>query len=497
MKERTLRNAFAMLRTALALLLFLAPPFAMCNDAVAAPPEFPALDAAKRVRGELVSADFIHRTGEFRTAAGKLISFRMPPYAVFQYRGVEADLRDVPLGTELEFLLMPDENGQPTQLIATKHGDTADQEFRNRFIEFTKARGLAGWIDQTAGNLVTVTFFSGSPAEFETTWGSDFSQGKAVRVCVANNELRTWNPTSTGEHGMIVKAARVPITGVGCSGWQVTIKVDHMLEGFRQGRVVRVFGPGWKVRNQLFKECLINYGYQSRGSQYESPDFSENHAQHYPEQFPYRTDYGNQHLSWFQAEDDRPLPSYSEHLMLGELIRFDPATLSGQFKTEQTGEVMQFTMFSSGPKTPVIRFQTASRESSKRTRQQALPLGLRYRFHMYQDASGVFSRCSYISDEYSQLALNGYNYQIQKIDLPRGRIEVAWQSVPVQNYQKEKETPPPFGHSLLRISPETRVWKGETPAQLGSLRKGDALRINLTSEQPGQPAYCSDLWIIE
>lgn len=34
---------------------------------------FPKLEDARRVRGELVSADFVHRSGQFRTEKGELI----------------------------------------------------------------------------------------------------------------------------------------------------------------------------------------------------------------------------------------------------------------------------------------------------------------------------------------------------------------------------------------------------------------------------------------
>ena len=173
--------------------------------AVAAPPVFPPLGSAQSVRGELVSADFIHRSGQFRTASGELMSFTMPPYAIMTYQGAESDLRDVPLGTQLEFLLLPDDDGRLTRLVGTKHGQAPDEAQRKRFIEFTTARGLAGWIDHTAGKTLTVTFFSGNPDTFAANWGDAFAQGNDVSVCVANDELRTWQPTSCAERGTIVE----------------------------------------------------------------------------------------------------------------------------------------------------------------------------------------------------------------------------------------------------------------------------------------------------
>lgn len=164
-----------MLRKLAVLLVLFASSLVVRHSAIAAPPVFPPHGSEKSIRGELVSADFIHRSGKFRAANGELTSFTMPPYAIMTYLGTEADLRDVLLGTPMEFLLLPDEDGRLTRLAGTKHGQAPDAAQRKRFIEFTKARGLAGWVEKTAGKTLTVTFFSGSPDDFAATWGEDFS----------------------------------------------------------------------------------------------------------------------------------------------------------------------------------------------------------------------------------------------------------------------------------------------------------------------------------
>ncbi|MCE9606170.1 MAG: hypothetical protein K8U03_14835 [Planctomycetia bacterium] len=464
----------------------------LCNRLTAGADDlvFPALGSAQSVRGELVGADFIHRTGRFRTTDGELKHFSMPPYAIMSYRGTESDLRDVPLGTEMEFLLLPDEDGGLTRLVGTKHAGTFDAAQRKRFIEFTTARGIAGRVDRTAGKTLTVTFFSGDPELFATTWDRDFAQGKEVRVCVGNDELRTWQPTSCSERGTIVEVGSVPVEGYGCSGRRVVIQVNNMLEGFRRGRVVRVFGAGWKLQNQFFQECLINYGYMHRPT----PDFRECLAKHYPDQFPYRTDYGNRQLPWFQAKEGSQPPMYSEHVMFGELSDVDAANGSGEFKAEPTGEAVKFTMLDTGSRSSAVRFQTDSFEES-RSKLADLQLGVRYRFHMYQDAEGRFTRCGFICDDYSQATLNGFRYRIRNLDLERGRVEVQWQSLPVLNYQKDTETPPPYGQSVLRLVPETRVWKGKTAAASKMLKVGDMLKFNATGEFAGRPSHCVDVWI--
>lgn len=473
------------------------PVFLVCflnlvSAVSAEPPAFPPLGSEKSVHGELVETDFIHRSGKFRTASGELMRFTMPPYAIMTYQGVESDLRDVPLGTEMEFLLLPDEDGRLTRLVGTKHGQDPDETQRQRFIDFTKARGLAGWIDHTSGKMLTVTFFSGAPHAFAANWGDDFAKASGVSVCVANDELRTWQPTSCAERGTIIETQEVPIAGHGCSGRRVVIQVNNMLEGFRQGRVVRVFLPEWKVRNQFFQECLINYGYSAR----HAPDFRECLARHYPEQFPFRTDHGNRNLPWFRVQEGAPPPSYSEHVMFGELTRVDAATQSGEFRTEGSGEMVKFAMLNTGKKLPAIRFQSNNFEGAN-SRFADLRVGQRYRFHMFQDTGGDFTRCTFISDEYSNLVLNGINYQIRSFDLAQGRMEVTWQHVPVKNYNGDMETPPPYGQSVLRVVPETQVWKDKAPSVLSSLKTGDLLRLNLTAEFPGKPAHCSDLWVIE
>jgi hypothetical protein len=265
-----------------------------------------------------------------------------------------------------------------------------------------------------------------------------------------------------------------------------------MLEGFRQGRIVRVFGAGWKVRNQLYQECLINYGYSHRPI----PDFRECLAKHYPETFPYRTDYSNRHLPWFQIREGSPLPMYSEHLMFGDLIAVDVANSKGEFKTEQTGEVVKFKLIDPGPRASAVRYRADSFEGV-RSRLADLQFDQRYRFHMYQDPQGAFTLCSSISDEYSFCSLNNFNYQIRAIDLERGHVDVHWQSAPVTNYQKDQETPPPYGHSRFQFVPETRVWKDGSPISASTLKVGDYIRVNVTSEFPGRPTHCSDVWIIE
>ncbi len=80
------------------------------------PGEFPPLDSAHQVSGELVEADFVHRTGQFRRDSdGQLVNFTLPPFGTVAYLNAGADPRDVPLGTHLIFFLFQDENGTFSQ----------------------------------------------------------------------------------------------------------------------------------------------------------------------------------------------------------------------------------------------------------------------------------------------------------------------------------------------------------------------------------------------
>src|SRR5213082_2950128 len=63
------------------------------------PLEFPPHHSDRRISGELVGADFIHRTGQFRTStSGKLVEFTMPPYGAVNYLNAEAGCSTPPTG---------------------------------------------------------------------------------------------------------------------------------------------------------------------------------------------------------------------------------------------------------------------------------------------------------------------------------------------------------------------------------------------------------------
>ena len=540
------------------------------------PLEFPPHHSDRRIGGELVSVDFVHRSGQFRMSkTGELVDFTIPPYGAVNYLNAEADLRDLPLGTFFLFFLNQDADGKFTRLatmqdqftmdaghsfsyrldevklsegklLTTKQslpknqpdlgkkellvkdetrvwkgaaqvkladltaGDEllfnltgktatspgwcsdiwvgaethrlATENQRRRFAEFTKKRGVPGWIEKTEENFVTVTFFSGDDAGFKTELGKDFVAGIGGRgVCIANDELRTWNPPVDGEGYSIVEVRDVPRSGYGCSGVQVVFKVSNMLEGFRKGRVVRVFGPGWKLQDQFYGESLMGYGFGRMLNQ----ELVENVAKEYPEQFPFRTDYGNDHLPWFQVTPGQLPPPFAEHLVIGELVSADAATGTGRFRTERTGETVEFTLLPEG----AVKFLNAKATLAD------LPPGTRCRFSLFQDEKGAFTRASLVTDEFTRLASNVITHRIEALKLAEGKLLVAQQLPEVKNYNGDMERPPDIGRSELRVNETTRVWKGEAQIKLTDLAIGDLLLVNLTAEQKGAPSVCIDIWI--
>lgn len=501
------------------------------------PLEFPPHHSDRRISGELVSVDFVHRTGQFRaTKSGELMDFTMPPYGAINYLNAEADLRDVPLGTFLLFFLNQDADGKFTRLatmqdqftmdaghrfsyrldelklaegkllttkqsISKKQPDLGKKELlvkdetrvwkggaqvkladlapgdellfnltgktatspgwcsdiwvgaethqlatklqTDKFVGFTKKRGVPGWIEKTEGNFMTVTFFSGDAARFKTELGKDFVAGKGGRgVCIANDELRTWNPLVDGEGYSIVEVRDVPKSGYGCSGVQAVFKVSNMLEGFRKGRVVRVFGPGWKLQDQFYGESLMGYGFGRMLNQ----ELVENVPKEYPEQFPFRTDYGNAHVPWFKVQPGVLPPPFAEHLMIGELVSADAAAGTGRFRTERTGETVDFKLLPEG----TVKYLNAKGTLAD------LPPGTRCRFSMFQDEKGAFTLAGLVTDEFTRLASNVITHRIEALKLADGKLLVAQQLPEVKDYNGDMQRPPDISRCELRAAGERR-----------------------------------------
>jgi hypothetical protein len=282
----------------------------------------------------------------------------------------QVKLTDLALGTELLYNLIGrygDDPGWCTHLYvrARTHELTTERQ-RQRFTEYQKKRGLPGWVDKTEGNLITVSLFSGDAANFKKTFLDGWDVGREVSVCVANTELGTWNPPVDKERGSIVEMQRFPQDGYGASGVRLIVRVPYMLEGFRRGHVVRLFGQGWTIKDSNYGESLMNYGF----ARLQNVELLENPAREYPAQFPFRTDYCNDKLPWFQVKEGEAPPPFAEHVVYGELLKADAAAHAGQFRTERTGETVDFTLL----KTAAVRYLNAESVARRSAARHALPV---------------------------------------------------------------------------------------------------------------------------
>lgn len=438
--------------------------------------------------GALVAVDYIHRTGRYRDAKGELHDFTLAPEITAKYLHSEADLRELPLGILLHFTTSEDSSNaalRPTavedDVTRSRRDAPTTERQREKFAEFTRARGLSGRIEQTDAGTVTVAFFSMDPERFKSVWLPEFAVGKDAKVCVANDELRTWNPPVDGERGTVTKIEEFYLDLPGSAGVRMTFKVSNMLEGFRRGRIVRVFGPGWKVQDQFYGESLMGYGFGRMLHE----ELRENPAKEYPDQFPFRTEFGNYSLPWYQLRAGVVPPPYSEHVVYGALTNVDGSGTAGKFAMDRTGAIGEFTLIE----------KAVVQALGKPAKLSDLPLGMRCRFHLYQDEQGKFTRASLVSDEFSRLASNFETYRVTMFLRGERKLYVARQIPEVKDYNGDMQRPPDIGACELRVNDQTRVWRYAQAASLDDLREGEVLRVNLSGELPGKPSICTDIWL--
>ena len=449
------------------------------------PGEFPPLHSEHRVSGELVEADFIHRTGQFRKeGGGELVDFTLTPFAAVRYRNAEADLRDIPLGARCEFFLYQDATGAFTKAAAVQAESDADaaatEEQRKKHNAVLKVRGLAAWIDRVDGKKLTVTFF-GDPAGVRALFKDEgivpeqwAKEHRRVSVAVANEELRTYNPPVDNKGAIVQSVESVPVDNYGCSGERWIIQPDLLLEGFRKGRVVRIFvHPSWPIADMPFGEGLYS---EAPGVNPSGPEAN---------QFPFRTDFGNAHLPWYQLQPGEFPPYLSEHRVSGELVKVDVLQRTGQFRTDRTGELVDFTLL------PFGSVMALNAEADLRD----FPLGTRCQFFLHPDEKDAFTKASVITDEYTRLASDKLTYRLEAAKPDQGKLLVAWKIPEVENDRNRMEQPPDLGHSELTTDTTTRVWKDDQPAKLSDLATGDELLVNLTGRTATSRGRCTDIWV--
>jgi hypothetical protein len=116
-----------------------------------------------------------------------------------------------------------------------------------------RERGLAGWVDavDNPNRIVSVTLFgSVDPALLEA-----FQPNTSVTMVVAEPSLRSYDQVNDRKGGPLVDVKTVD-REPGSSGIQIQVKPDLLLEGFRPGRIVRVFPSGWPVGDIPLEERL-------------------------------------------------------------------------------------------------------------------------------------------------------------------------------------------------------------------------------------------------
>ena len=280
----------------------------------------------------------------------------------------------------------------------------ATETLRLAHAAFLRDRGLAGYVLRTEGRTLTVTLFGGDRTEFSEAWAKEFAVGRDVHVVVANDELRTWNPPVDNERGRVIEVQRDPAEGFGNSGIRLVVTVNFMLEGFRKGRVVRIFAGGWPLKDQPFGEQLFHYG-----SRAFPLDLMEMPPKEYPGQFPFRTEWSNDHLPWYRLRPGIVPPPYSEHIMSGELVAVDTVKRTGRFLADRTGTPFEFTLTPEGE----VRYLKAKADLA------AIPIGTHCRFRLFQDDTRAFTKASLVSDEASDLLANEAVWRVTALPFER------------------------------------------------------------------------------
>ena len=128
---------------------------------------------------------------------------------------------------------------------------------------YQREHGMAGWVDQVddKSRIMTVTLFEG----FDPKLKDDFAKKAIFReklvdllvsVAVAEDNLRAYDPINDVKRGSILETKSVPAVP-GSSGWQLKIQPELLLEGFRSGRIVRLYAGVWGVTDLPREEKLF------------------------------------------------------------------------------------------------------------------------------------------------------------------------------------------------------------------------------------------------
>ena len=448
------------------------------------PGVLPLRGSEHRVAGELTEADFIHRAGQFRTeGSGELVDFTMTPYGVVNYLNTEADLRDVPLGTRCVFSLHQDEKGAFTRLALLEAGidalPSATEELRKHHNAFLKERGLPALIERVEGKKVTLTVF-GEPAALATLCKEEgidpaafAAEHRRIGVAVANEELRTYNPPVDQQRSMVLEYSSAPTDRFGAGGIRWVIQPNLLLEGFRKGHIVRLFKEGWPIKDMPYGESVYPEVFNSETVETD------------PLHYPFRTDFANPDLPWYQLQPGRFPPIHSDHRVSGELLKVNPSHRSGQFRADRSGELIAFTM----PPFGSVMYRAAEADLAD------VPLGTHCYFSLHPDETGAFTKASLIVDDFTELVTYRVTYRLKAAPPDNGLLLVARQLPPMKDERDATIQPPDLGQMQLAVDSTTRIWKEEQQVPVKELMAGDQLVFNRTGATTTDRGHCTDIWV--
>ena len=162
-----------------------------------------------------------------------------------------ATLRDLAVGAELLVNTTgrtATSRGVCTEIWAgTETHRRATERQRATHNALLKRRGLPARIDGVEGKRLTITFLSGSRKDFPALLDGD-PNGGSVYALPADEDLRP----SVGTVVKLAYLAHLPegdTAGTyGCSGVRWLIEPPELPEGFRPGRILRVFKEGWPIK---------------------------------------------------------------------------------------------------------------------------------------------------------------------------------------------------------------------------------------------------------
>ncbi len=120
----------------------------------------------------------------------------------------------------------------------------ARERQRRKHHVHTRQRGLPGRVDAVDNQkrIVAITLFDNVDPQLI----DELHRDDTVGVAVARESLMTYDPVNDRKRGKVLDICKVPQVP-GSSGVQIRVQPDLLLEGYRPGRVVRVYPSAWPV----------------------------------------------------------------------------------------------------------------------------------------------------------------------------------------------------------------------------------------------------------